>query len=56
MWRALPYLIAMFAVVPLVGLLAGGSWRASWQYTKTWLLCLAIVGAAGGVLTLILAT
>ena len=42
----------MFAVVPLVGLLAGGSWRASWQYTKTWLLCLAIVGAAGGVLTL----
>ena len=55
MWRALPYLIAMFAVVPLVGLMAGSSWRAALKYTMTWLICLAIVGAAGGVLTLILA-
>lgn len=45
----------MFAVVPLVGLLASGSLRGAWQYTRTWLICLAIVAAAGGVLTLILA-
>lgn len=36
----------MLLIVPLAGLLATGSWRSAWRYTKDW-------GRACGVLVLV---
>lgn len=51
--RALPYLLIMFAVVPLFGLLATGSPSAAWRYTKDWLRIVALMIAVVSVLAII---
>jgi hypothetical protein len=43
MLKSLPYLLAMLAVVPLMGLLATGSWRSAWAYSGLWLRAVAAV-------------
>jgi hypothetical protein len=53
--RASPYLLIMFAVVPLLSFCCSGSWRMAWRYTKTWLACVGAMAAAGGVLAFIIA-
>lgn len=54
MWKALPYLLAMAAVIPLAGLAVTGSWRAAWEYTKTWCMHVAALAVVGLLLALIM--
>jgi len=52
---ALPYLLVMLAVVPVLSFCCSGSWRTAWRYTRIWSVCVAALAAAGGVLVLIAA-
>jgi len=52
--RALPYLLVMLAAVPVFGLLATGSWRAAWAYTKVWFSSIALLVVVGLLLHLVL--
>lgn len=48
------YLVAILAVVPLVGfLVTGGNWRAALRYTAEWLTVVTALALAGGVLAFI---
>jgi hypothetical protein len=49
---AAPYLLAIYAVVPLSGFVVTGSWRAALRYTKIWTYCVAAMFAIGLLLTM----
>lgn len=52
MLKALPYVVAMLAIVPLAGFCVTGSWKQAWRYTRDWLRVMAILAAAAGVMAL----
>jgi hypothetical protein len=52
--RALPYLLIMLAVVPILSFCCSGSWRTAWRYTLVWATCVGAMAAVGGMLVLII--
>lgn len=50
MIQALPYLLAILAVVPLVGFMVTGSWRLARRYCRAWARSITILLVVGAIM------
>lgn len=53
-YKLILILLAMLAIVPLVGLGVTGNWRQAWEYTRDWLRAIGYIMAAAAIMGLIL--